>query len=229
MRVLLPILIVLTACKSSPPADVDAAIKLHPKVAAKIEAMKKIIVNPLPAVTKDEMHPDGQVVWFNPRPPSGKPSGNALTLGASTVGSFSSEAYGTVKMDAELNECASILEKKKMADGREATGFWADEAFKVCEMIRYVFVVEEGTVKKPVLSGTKSFTPGLYEAKVHGYDLEKGVYFGSARVSATTNDEVTNYRGEAYASDAVDGMFLSTAFSGIKVALKKAIPTIDLN
>lgn len=227
----MPFVVLLSACKSSPPADVDAAIELHPTVAAKIETMKKIIVIPLPAVTTAEMHPEGQVVWFNAHPAGGKPpSGNALTLSSSTVGSFSHEAYGTVKMDPELNECASILEKKKMADGRDATGFWADEAFKVCERIRYVFVVEEGTAKKPILnSGTKTYSPGLYEAKVHGYDLEKGVYFGSARVSATTGDKVTNYRGDAYGSDAVDGMFLSTAFTGIKIALKKAIPTIDLN
>jgi hypothetical protein len=200
-------------------------------VGPKIETMKKLIVNPLPAVQKDEMHPQGQVVWYNAHPAGGKPaSGNAITLGASTVGNFAREPWGTVKMDKDLNECAAILESGKMADGRVATGFWADEAFKVCAMIRYVFVVEEGAIKQPILNDAdKTYTPGTYEAKVHGFDLEKGEYFGSVHVAASTPEKVTNYRGDAYGSDAVSGMFLSTAFTGIKIALKKAIPNIDLN
>lgn len=230
MRRLVPLLL-LCACKPATPANVDEALKAHPNVAAKIAAMKKIIVSPLPAVTKDEMHPDGQVVLYNAHPPGGKgPTGNATTLSSSSVGAFARVPWGgAVKMDTSLNDCAALIENKKMADGRDATGFWADEALKVCDAIRYVFVVEEGKTVAPSLSDKKTFSPGLYEAKVHGYDLDKGEYFGSTRVSATTADKVTNYRGEGYGSDAVAGLLIGAAFGGIKAGLKKANPRIDTN
>lgn len=220
----------MTACKKGPPKLEDVMKEYKAPVEAKIAAAEKAITTPLPAGTQALAIAE-PVQLHNLWGDSTKPvQGNATLLHGSTVGYLTNDPYASVKFPGAevLNLCASIVKKGKMLDGKDVTGFWAERPMTTCSKLRWVFVVEEKQITKPAVNeASKTFTPGSYSAMLHGYDLDKGAYVGSVSVAAKLDGKVDNFRGKGYGGDAVDGKFMSAAYTEIENALRKAIPKFD--
>ncbi len=230
---LLPLLL-SSACKKSPPELEDLLADHKTAIEAKLARIEKLAKRPLPTIDKEGLRVAGPVKLTNFLGSSLKPpSGNAVPLHSDTLSDLTKESAVGVKFAEAglINSCAAILRKGTLSDGTtKATGYLAERPLKLCAALRYVFVIDELSVTRPVTDEeSKSFSPGTYEGAVYGYDLEVNEYIGGVRVAANTLEQATNYRGKGYASDAVNGMFLGAVGGAIETALAKAIPGLDLN
>jgi hypothetical protein len=215
---------VLGACgKSAPSAPaLDEVVKTHGGAAEPIvAAAEKIAKTSLPAVAAmNAVKMEGPGIklgnWGHGDEPPTDLTNTTLVyakgLGDLTTSAFDEISINVSQLEPIITNCASLVRKKKMADGGASK---ATKYLKACAQLKYMVVLRQRSGSKPKEdAGTKTFTPGSYSGDVFVFDLGSGKMLGGFTVDVTSGSTKVK-KGESA------GSFQSEVEKAVLDGLKK--------